>query len=465
MQEYGQSLLIDLLSVTCCLALLLRFGNLRFSHPGTPYMIFHVHTVSVRLLGLFNGAETMYSNAPQDFEPVLPTEIIRAALYCDFALWMVTLVWVLFALRMREDRLRTDALFLEKKVLDPILAVAFVMGIVGLRIAAHVPGISAYDGLDPASDWSTSSYLIILPSWFGLAVLGHAYYYGFKPVTVLLVGVYLVLMSLQGGMRFRVIIGIIMTVQIWLEHSNRRWPTKVTVIGLALAALSFFPMKTVGFMVREGASTSEIGSVLSTSITDVSEGANTDQMFLDEMASALTLIDLNGRKFMGSMYLPMLTLPIPRALWPEKPGLSGFLQEISTSHRPMAACGMITTYLGEAYANFGLFGVFIVPALLALLLAFFYRSAYSVPRLSVLRFAYVLLSVNLVQVYRDGLLSMFVFTLVNMMPLAAIVLAHLAIAAVRKRRHLGLAASADITPLLAAFEREPEAPAPPSLRN
>jgi len=172
MQEYGQSLLIDLLSVTCCLALLLRFGNLRFSHPGTPYMIFHVHTVSVRLLGLFNGAETMYSNAPQDFEPVLPSEIIRAALYCDFALWMVTLVWVLFALRTREDRLRTNALFLEKKVLDPILAVAFVMGIVGLRIAAHVPGISAYDGLDPSSDWSTSSYLIILPSWFGLAVLG-----------------------------------------------------------------------------------------------------------------------------------------------------------------------------------------------------------------------------------------------------------------------------------------------------
>jgi len=458
MQEYGQSLLIDALSVTCCFALLLRFGNLRFSHPATPYMIFHLHTVTVRLMGLFNGADTIYSDSPQDFEPVLPVEIIRAALYCDIALWMVTIAWVLFALRAREETVRTDAIYLEKRVLDPILAVAFVMGIVGLRIAAHVPGISAYEGLDPSSDWSSSSYLIILPSWFGLAVLGHAYYYGFKPITLILVVGYLVLMSLQGGMRFRVIIGLILAVQIWIERSNRRWPTRLTVIGLAVAALAFFPMKTVGFMLRQGESTSEIGSVLSTSITDVSEGANTDQMFLDEMGSALTLIDLNGKKFMGSMYLPMLTLPIPRALWPDKPGLSGFLQEISTSHRPMAACGMITTYLGEAYANFGLFGIFIVPPILAVLLAMFYRAAYSVPRLSVMRFAYVLVSVNLIQVYRDGLLSVFVFTLVNMMPLAVIVLAHLAIAAVRKRRHLGLAASAEINPLLARFEAERDRP-------
>jgi len=447
MQDYGQSLLIDVLSVTCCFALLLRFAAIRFSHPATPYMIFHLHTVTVRLLGLFNGAQTIYSNSPQDFEPVMADEIIRAAAYCDIALWSVTIAWVLFAVLSRAEKRRPDPIPLDERVLKPILAVAFVMGIVGLRIAANVPGIGAYEGIDQSSDWSSSSYLIILPSWFGLAVLGHAYYYGFKPITVVLLGAYLAIMSLQGGMRFRVIIGLIMAIQIWIERSNRRWPTKLTVVGLALAALAFFPMKTVGFMVREGASRSEISEMLSLSITDVSEGANTDQMFLDEMGSALTLIDLNGKKFMGSMYLPMLTLPIPRALWPEKPGLSGFLQEISTSSRPMAACGMITTYLGEAYANFGLFGVFVVPPILALFLAMFYKAAYSVPRLTVLRFAYILVSVNLIQVYRDGLLSVLVFTLVNMMPLAVIVLVHLMIDAVKKRRHLGLAGSAELNPL------------------
>lgn len=454
MHDYGQALLIDVLSVACCFALLLRFAALRFSHPATPYMVFHLHTVTIRLLGLFNGADTIYSSSPTDFEPVRPEEIIRAALYCDIALWAVTAAWVLFVVLKKEERPHTDAMYLEPRVLKPVLAVAFIMGIVGLRIGTTLPGVTVYEGMDPASAWSSSSYLIILPSWFGLAVLGYAYYYGFKPLTLILVGAYLLLMSLQGGMRFRVIIGLILAIQIWIERRNRRWPTKLTIVGLGLAALAFFPMKTVGFMVREGASTSEIGDVLSTSMSDVSEGANTDQMFLDEMASALTLIDMNGRRFYGSMYLPMLTLPIPRALWPDKPGLSGFLQEISTSHRPMAACGMITTYLGEAYANFGLFGIFVVPPAVALLLAMFYRAAYSVPRLSVLRFAYVLVSVNLIQVYRDGLLSVFVFTLVNMMPLAVIVLAHLGIAAVRKRRHLGLATSAGINPVLARFEAE-----------
>ena len=456
MQDYGQALLLDVLSVTCCFALLLRFAAIRFAHPATPYMIFHLHTVTVRLLGLYNGAQTIYATSPQDFEPVMADEIVRAALYCDIALWSVTIAWVLFAVLSRAEKIRTDAIPLDERVLKPILAVAFVMGIVGLRVAANVPGIGMYDGIDPSSDWSSSSYLIILPSWFGLAVLGHAYYYGFKPITLVLLVTYLVIMSLQGGMRFRVIIGLIMSIQIWIELRNRRWPTKLTVIGLAVAALAFFPMKTVGFMVRDGASTSEIGEMLAGSITDVSEGANSDQMFLDEMASALTLVDLNGKKFMGSMYLPMLTLPIPRALWAEKPGLSGFLQEISTSSRPMAACGMITTYLGEAYANFGVAGIFIVPPALALFLAFFYRAAYSVPRLTVLRFAYVLVSVNLIQVYRDGLLSVLIFTLVNMMPLAVIVLVHLAIDAVRKRRHLGLAGSAELNPLtrLARSDRD-----------
>jgi hypothetical protein len=454
MHDYGEALLIDGLSVVCCFALLLRFAVLRFSHPATPYMVFHLHTVTVRLMGLLNGADTIYSSAPADFDPVRSEEIIRAALYCDIALWSVTAAWVLYALLRKEERPATDVMYLEPRVLKPVLAVAFIMGIVGLRIATALPGVTVYEGIDPNSAWSSSSYLIILPSWFGLAVLGHIYYYGFKPLTFTLLGVYLVIMSLQGGMRFRVIIGLILAIQIWIEQRNRRWPTKLTVVGLGLAALAFFPMKTVGFMVREGASTSEIGEVLSTSITDVSEGANTDQMFLDEMASALTLIDMNGKWFYGSMYLPMLTLPIPRALWPDKPGLSGFLQEISTSHRPMAACGMITTYLGEAYANFGVFGVVVVPPIVALFLAMFYRAAYSVPRLTELRFAYVLVSVNLIQVYRDGLLSVFVFTMVNMMPLAAIVLAHVAIAAVRKRRHLGLAASAEINPVFRPLEAE-----------
>jgi len=454
MDEYGQALVMDIVTVVLCSGLLFRFANLRFSHPGTPYIIFHIHTVTTRLTGLINGAPTLYTNSPGLFEPVMPEEIVRAALYCDIGFWAVTATWILMNVIPQKPRPpQARVILLEPRLLRPILLFAFVMGVVGLRVAATIPGVAVYDGLDPNSAWSSSSYLIILPSWFGLAVLGHIYYYGYRRLSVVLLAFYLVLMSVQGGMRFRVIIGVILAVQIWVEQRDRRWPSKGLLAALAVAALAFFPMKTIGLLVQQGASPTEVTDAVTDSVSDMSEGAAADQMFLDEFGSALTLIDRQNHKYMGSMYLPVLTLPIPRALWPEKPVLSGFVTDISSAHRPMAASGMITTYLGEAYANFGLAGIFLVPPLLAVGLAWFYRKAYTVPRLSLLRFTYVLVSVNLIQIYRDGLLSIIVFTMVNMMPLSIIVIAHLLSEGVRKRRHLGLAAATDINPIAASSNR------------
>lgn len=440
MGDYGQAFLIDVVTVSCCIGLLLRFGDLRFSHPATPYIAFHGHTVTSRLAGLLGGAGTLYSQSPGWFDPVSPDEIVRAALYCDFAFWSVTVVWILFNYAPRHaNQMRHDAMKLDPGILRPILYVAFLVGVVGLRVSAQIPGVSQFEGIDASNPWAQSSYLYILPAWSGLAVLGYGYYFGFGRLTSILLAAYLVLMSLQGGMRYRAIIGLLLAIQIWVDRRNRRWPSRSITLLLVAAALLFFPMKTLGIMAQRGTNISEVSTVLTESVTEVAEGSAPDHMFLDEFASALTLMDLSGKKYFGSMYLPILTLPIPRALWPDKPGLAGFLADISTSHRPMAVSGMITTYLGEAYANFGLTGIFLVPPLLALFLAAFYRRAQATPRDSVWRFSYVLLSVNLIQVYRDGLVSIVVFTFVNMMPLVVVVIAHVWNQLLIRRRHIALA--------------------------
>ena len=57
-------------------------------------------------------------------------------------------------------------------------------------------------------------------------------------------------------------------------------------------------------------------------------------------------------------------------------------------------------------------------------LARVYFKAYRGSYYSVLRFGYLLVACNLIQVYRDGFMSLFVFTLINMMPLAIIVILH-----------------------------------------
>ncbi|HEY4185138.1 MAG TPA: O-antigen polysaccharide polymerase Wzy [Polyangia bacterium] len=440
MNDYGQALLIDVVTVLCCTGLLVRFGDLRLSHPATPYLIFHVHTVTIRLAGLLNGAQELYSNSPNMFEPVLPPEIERAALYADIAFWLVTLVWVFYKASPNKSSMK-EGMKLDPRILRPMLFITFAIGVIGLRVAARLPGIELYDS--SATEWSTSSYIIILPTWFGLAVLGYAYYYGGGLWTGIALSAYLLLMSVQGGMRFRVIIGLLLAVQVWVERRDRRWPSKSIVILLAGAALLFFPMKRVGIMVIDGESMSDISAEMSDSATEVSQGSAPDDLFLDEFASALTLLDRRGEMYMGSIFLPLLTLPVPRAFWPDKPILAGYLQDISTSNRPMATSGMISTYLGESYANFGIAGIFLVPPILAFFLAFFCRKAYEVPHDSVLRFAYILLSVNLIQVYRDGLVSIVMFTFVNMMPLMIIIIFHLFSAAVRKRRHLGLATFSD----------------------
>ena len=93
MDDYGESLLLDGITVVSCVGLLLRFADLRLSHPATAYIVFHLHTVTSRLAGLMNGAMSLYENAPGFFEAVRPAEIVRAALYGDMAFWSVTIAW------------------------------------------------------------------------------------------------------------------------------------------------------------------------------------------------------------------------------------------------------------------------------------------------------------------------------------------------------------------------------------
>ena len=57
-------------------------------------------------------------------------------------------------------------------------------------------------------------------------------------------------------------------------------------------------------------------------------------------------------------------------------------------------------------------------------IAWFHFRAYCAPYASILRFTYLMICANLIQVFRDGLTSIVVFTAVHMMPLTLIVLAH-----------------------------------------
>lgn len=421
---YLLPLLVDVGLFVLCSAIAVRHGKLRHSHPTTIYLFFHLYTFTWRLFGLFGGAPTLFTDWGDFFDPVEPWEIQRAALLADLALVAITAATVLAARNVVDAPPRLPSRRLSPRLVWIVGLTALVPGLWAMTL--YAPGSSPTEGVtfDPLVAASDSSYVQILPAWPSLVLLMLIYLYGFRPALVLPMIGSLLFMALQGYHRFRVIIPTLMLLQIYLDRRGRRWPPLATVAALVMIAALFFPMKRVGRMAQHGASASDMMVATADVTSDALSGRADDQSFLDEFASGMSLVDQKGKLFWGRPYIALVTLPVPRQFWKEKPTLSEHIKEISTPRRPMVEAGMILTYLGEAYANFWYVGIAFIPFALAWTLAKLHHAAYRVGYDSVLRFAYVMIASNLIQVYRDGLVSIVVFTAVNMMPLSILVLIH-----------------------------------------
>lgn len=415
--------------LSVCIVLLLRFARFSHSHPGTIYLFFHIYTFTFRLLGIAFGADTLFSSLAWIFEPVRIEEIIRAAVYGDVALVAMTIAWIRASVADKRTMLKSPDLAkkghpnLSLRHIWTIVVVILPFGVFGLFAFTFIPGLEG-ERIE-LGEWQTSSWLFITQVWTGLALLALIYWYGFRWWLTTLMSLYLLLMAYQGFHRFRVIIPAILLIQIYLDRRKMRWPP-VYVMGLMVVlGLLFFPLKNIGQMAREGASVTQIVGDSREVINSALVAEAPDQTFLDLFACGLTLMDENGKLYYGGTYLNLLTLPVPRQWWPDKPTLGDFIKEISRPSRPMFEMGMIVTYLGESYVNFGFLGILIVPYLVAYWLARAHFRAYRRSYYSVARFAYLLIACNLIQVYRDGLVSIVVFTFVNMMPLMVLIGLHI----------------------------------------
>jgi hypothetical protein len=169
-------------------------------------------------------------------------------------------------------------------------------------------------------------------------------------------------------------------------------------------------------------------------VGDAFRGDHPDEMILDEFASSLTLADQYGKSYWGGTYVGLLTVAIPRQWWPEKPGLADFEKDISTASRAMAANGMVVTIVGEFYLNFSYVGVVVLCFVIVYVSGTCFHAAYRCGYFTLPRFTYLLIACNLIQVFRDGLISLFVFPIINMMPLAAMVVLHLLQPATKESR-------------------------------
>ena len=409
-----------LLDVFVVLAVVvLMFRRMAFWHPLTAYLLFHLYSFTYRLFQILSGAPLMYTGQA-NAEAITVEEINRALLWADFAL-------AVFAFASFWAHLRFDAKAEQpvvRRVMNP--NIARTIGLLCLPIGAFfLYGIKSAT-LDLSVSSASAGYVQVMAMW-PMGVLGLLVFaFGFRWYLVALIAFFLGVVALQGYHRFMLILPLLYFAAYYLQTVRRRWPTFPIIIGAILVALVFPRLKYIGQAVQYG-DTQEAFAQLGQSFTFNSKDKeiSTSEEFLDQYAGSLTLADFNDRKFWGSTYLAIITLPIPRAWWPNKPGLADHLQEISTSGRRYDVEGRITTYLGESYLNFGYAGFFFIPALMGYVFTAYFLQSATGPMQRLSRYVYLVIFMALVQTFRDGLLSIFVFTIVHNMPMLFAVIGHM----------------------------------------
>ena len=410
-------LILDVLVVVT--VIFLMFRRMSFWHPLTAYLLFHLYSFSYRLFQLNNGAPPMYTYQ-ENREAITLEEISRAMIWADIGLIVFAFAsWL--AHRYFDAKAERPVV---RRVMNPNIARG--VGICCLPVGAFFFFGVKGSTFNLSSESALTNYVQVAAMWpigaLGLLVFAFSFrWYLFGLVVFFLGGV-----ALQGYHRFMIVLPLLFFVGYYLQTTRRRWPTwPIWVLGLCV--LLVFPrLKYIGRAVENG-DTQDAVALLAQSFTfgaKDKEDVATEE-FLDQFAGGLTLIDYNGRKFLGSTYLAIITLPIPRSWWPGKPGLADHVQEITTSGRNYGAEGRIITYLGESYLNFGYTGLFLIPALLGYLLTAYCLHAATGPMQRLSRYVYLVIFMALVQTFRDGLLSIFLFTIVHNMPMLFACILHL----------------------------------------
>jgi len=422
------ALLTDAVLLGLCISALVLYGRLSALHPATTYFFFHAYTVTFRLLALELGASLMRSLP----EPANLEEVLRAARAFDLALIAVTVLWLHLASKERHlagravsTGSRTGGQTLSPKLVQVIAMVSIMVGVIALRYLTFSGADTRTANLDRLGEWNRSSWVSMTMDWALQGTMMLHYLRGFPPVhTAITVG-FFVLTALNPA-RCSVVVWGIFACFIVLSRRHRRWPTVPAILVLATIAAVWFPLKIIRASYWAG---EDVEGILRNAVTyttaELAPGGNGgDTVFLDQAAVVMTLVDRHGSYFYGSTLAPLFVVPVPRPWWPDKPSLNLYQKVISTPARPIGRAGMIATVVGEGYANFGWVGVVLYPLLAAYGYGRFYFFAMRRPYKSVSRFSYLFAACMLIQVFRDGLVSAVIFTLVAAMPMTFVLYLH-----------------------------------------
>ena len=413
---------IDLTTIAVCVLVALKVAR-SLLHPAGMILLCHCYIVTVRLFQLESGLRPMtYSFA----WPVEANEVIRAAIASDTALLAMMLGWIV-ARSWGERRLvvNNDPVILLSKfrvqvaaVLAIVLSFAAIIyvGPAGLRDERLVAGTAA-----------SSGYLTAAASWTGWGFCLLHYIYGFPP---LLLGV--TISMLFFSMMFSVFRGVVIIPLVFLillflaRRQKKQFPVWL-VMGVPLLWIIWLPMKPVFYSLQQGNPVDvamERGMDTAFHNFGRENGSGIDFQFLDMVGSTMTLVDIHDQHFWGASIAPLIVSPVPRLIWPDKPYLNRYQEELDIPSRPMSKFNMTAGLVGEAYADFGWAGVVVDPFLISLALTLAYLRLSGTKILSPGCLLYLIYLTTFMQLYRDGLISAVWFPFVHCAPVGWLAVSH-----------------------------------------
>ncbi|MDC3255854.1 hypothetical protein OAU93_00475 [bacterium] len=413
MTELLPYLWIDL---ACVAAGILYFRRqLTFIHPLTQYLFFHLYCITWRGWALYLGAEPMYKNFSR-YKTIESDELIRGIIFADISL-VAFCCGVFFATQRNAkrhfDRTQQGPDVAGLRLVHPQTVTNLILFFLPVGLIAL---FASRFGLVPSS---LKNIVGMAAFWPSAVLLMAMFVNGFRWFLVLPVGIYLGVVALQGFHRFMLILPLIYMVGLYLRMHGKRWPN-AAVIGVAvLVALIFPELKNIGRAYQAGDTNVMFQSIgASFDLSRQDRSAN----FLDQMSGSLSMVDKTEKIYFGRTYTYAITLPYPRFLWPEKPGLAQHVIEVSTDKRQYDVEGRVITLIGESYFNFRQLGVALIPFLLAWILTSWYLKVIRGNYMALENYVYLVFMSTFIQVFRDGLTSFAMFGVFMNAAMATLVL-------------------------------------------
>ena len=421
MKELLPYFFIDVACVLFCIGLIWR--TFTFWHPFTMYIFFHVYSFTFRAYQLWNGASPMYAENPAA-DIIKSDEIIKGLLIADLAIIAFALgSYIAQKIYFKNVSRSIGKTNINKTIILLVCLVCLPPGIFVL-LQAKTAMTTAF--------FSQSSYYQVLALWPISCLYILVFTYGWRWWTNLSVFLYLSLVALQGYHRTMLILPIVFFTVVLLLKNRRRWLGLGAILPLLFLFIIFGRLKYIG-RAFQNQDYSEMWLQFSESFKpSAASDEQSSEQFLDQYCGFISMTDTAQKVGYGSNYAAILLLPIPRDIWPSKPGQADHIAEVSTPTRQYDREGRIITYIGEAYYNFRYLGVFFIAGFFGYFLTRWCLRSVIGPfkRLEVV--AYALFFTTLIQFYRDGVSSIVIFGIAHQIPFITIFVLHKALGSTLK---------------------------------